>query len=144
MLKQFECKNFSSKEISAVVTSAYGNSAAFNTKFFENSEVVDKIKTDLNRGVPKKEVRSRLKDTGVEGEVVDSVINRVEETTNERTFWVKSQRGAVSIVHWKFKKFLDTKLEEINNDNKEDESADGADTDGNNKDETVGAEGIRA
>jgi len=44
----------------------------------------------------------------------------------------------------KFKKFLDTKLEEINNDNKEDESADGADTDGDNKDEAVGAEGIRA
>tara|TARA_R110000751_G_scaffold7210_3_gene29817 strand:- start:3395 stop:5806 length:2412 start_codon:yes stop_codon:yes gene_type:complete len=107
ILNQFECKDFTSKEIEAVVNSAYANSAAYNTKFFENSDIVDKIKTDLNRGVPKKEVRSRLKDTGVEGEVVDSVINRVEETTNERTFWVKSQRGAVSIVHWKFKKFLE-------------------------------------
>jgi len=107
ILSQFICKNFSAKEIESVVQSAYANSAGFNTKFFENSEIVDKIKGDLNRGVPKKEVRSRLKETGVEGEIVDTVINRVEENTNERTFWVKSQRGAVSIIHWKFRKFLE-------------------------------------
>ncbi len=107
IINQFECKNFSSTEIESVVKSAYSNSAAFSTKFFEDTEVVDKIKQDLNRGVPKKEVRSRLRDTGVEGEIVDTVINRVEETTNERTFWVKSQRGAVSVVHWKFRKFLE-------------------------------------
>jgi len=107
IFNEFECKNFTSKEIDSVIKSAYANSAAHNTKFFENTEIVDKIQQDLNRGVPKKEVRSRLKDTGVEGEIVDTVINRVEENTNERTFWVKSQRGAVSIVHWKFRKFLE-------------------------------------
>jgi len=107
ILSQYESKDFSSKEIDSIVKSAYQNSAAHLTKFFENTEVVDKIQQDLNRGVPKKEVRSRLKDTGVEGEIVDSVINRVEEDTNERTFWCKSQKGVVSIVHWKFKKFLE-------------------------------------
>ena len=45
----------------------------------------------------------------------------------------------------KFKKFLDTKLEEFKtNDNKKDEPTDGADTDGDKENAGVGTERVRA
>ena len=107
ILCDYQSKDFSKSEITQVVRSAYKNSQNFNTKFFEDQERVDLIKNQLKRGVPKKEVRSRLKETGVEDGVIDTVINRIDEDDSNKEFWAKSQKGQVSLVHNLFKEFLE-------------------------------------
>jgi len=107
MLAGYESKNFPKSEINLIINSAYKNSQNFNTKFFEDSDRVDLIKNQIKRGVPKKEVRSRLKESEVEDGVIDSVINRIEEDDSNKEFWAKSQKGQVSLVHNLFKEFLE-------------------------------------
>ena len=107
MLAGYESKNFPKSEINQIINSAYKNSQNFNTKFFEDSDRVDLIKNQIKRGVPKKEVRSRLKESEVEDGVIDSVINRIEEDDSNKEFWAKSQKGQVSLVHNLFKEFLE-------------------------------------
>ena len=107
MLAGYESKNFPKSEINQIINSAYKNSQNFNTKFFEDSDRVDLIKNQIKRGVPKKEVRSRLKESEVEAGVIDSVINRIEQDDSNKEFWAKSQKGQVSLVHNLFKEFLE-------------------------------------
>ncbi len=107
ILGEYESEDFEQSEINLIINSAYKKSQNFNTKFFEDSDRVDLIKNQIKRGVPKKEVRSRLKDAEVEDGVIDSVINRIEEDDSNKEFWAKSQKGQVSLVHNLFKEFLE-------------------------------------
>ena len=58
--------------------------------------------------MPKKEIRSQLKGRGFEGVLIDQVIKNEEENLGGSDFWVKSDRGVVSIIPFKFKEFLET------------------------------------
>lgn len=107
ILGEYATEDFEQSEISLIINSAYKKSQNFNTKFFEDSDRVDLIKKQIKRGVPKKEVRSRLKDAEVEDGVIDSVINRIEEDDSNKEFWAKSQKGQVSLIHNLFKDFLE-------------------------------------
>lgn len=106
VMYEYETSGFDKKEIDAIIESAYKNTINHGTKFFEDTQRVDHIKNQIQRGVPKKEIRSRLKDANVEDGVIDSVINRIEENNNRKDFWTKSQKGQVSIIHHLFKEFL--------------------------------------
>lgn len=107
VLAEFKDKGFPLSEIKQVIHSAYKNTHNHNTKFFEDTERIDEVKNQMKRGVPKKEVRSRLKESDVEDVVIDSVIRRIEEDDSSKEFWTKSQKGQVSIVHHMFKDFLE-------------------------------------
>ena len=90
------------------IDSAYKNMSIFNTKWFEDTQTLNVVKSKMNKGLSKKQVRSFLKESGVENdEVIESVINRAEEDSSQHVFWEKSKNGVVSVVHWKFKKFLE-------------------------------------
>tara|TARA_R110002020_G_scaffold424088_2_gene633255 strand:- start:1141 stop:3513 length:2373 start_codon:yes stop_codon:yes gene_type:complete len=106
VMYEYETSDFDKKEIDLIIESAYKNTINHGTKFFEDTQRVDHIKNQIQRGVPKKEIRSRLKDANVEDGVIDSVINRIEENNNRKDFWTKSQKGQVSIIHHLFKEFL--------------------------------------
>lgn len=106
VMQEYESSGFPAEEIDTILNSAYKNTANHGSKFFEDTQRVDHIKKQIKRGVPKKEVRSRLKDAKVEDGVIDSVINRIEEDGSKKDFWTKSQKGQVSIIHHLFKEFL--------------------------------------
>jgi hypothetical protein len=57
--------------------------------------------------VPKKEVRSQLQASGVKDGIIDSVMTRIEEEQSKNTFWTKSDKGVVSLVHYELKTFLE-------------------------------------
>jgi hypothetical protein len=66
------------------------------------------VKAKLRRGVPKKEIRSQLEDLPIEGGVIDSVIDAIEEEQASQTFWEKrGEKGTIKIVHILFKDFLE-------------------------------------
>jgi len=97
---------FSQKEMNTTINSAYKNSSNFNTKYFEDTNSVDQVRYQLKCGVPKKEIRSKLRDSGFESEEVDLVIKKEEESIEKKDFWVRSEKGVVRIIPFKFKEFL--------------------------------------
>ena len=96
--------SFSARELNTTVNSAYTHTENFNTRFFEDSDTRDAVKKQLKTGVPKKEIRSQLKGQGFEGVLIDQVIKKEEENLGSSDFWVKSDRGVVSIIPFKFKR----------------------------------------
>ena len=107
ILFQFQSKSFPLREIKRTLDSAYSNTHNFGTKFYEDTQTISRIKEDMRRGVLKKDIRQDLSDSDVSDEVIDSVLNEIEESKIVKDFWVKSEKGAITIVHYLFKNFLE-------------------------------------
>lgn len=106
-LMNFATEDFHQDEIKSIVDSAYKHLDKHATKYFEDTVRIDYAKTQLSRGVPKKEVRSQLQASGVKDGIIDSVMTRIEEEQSKNTFWTKSDKGVVSLVHYELKTFLE-------------------------------------
>jgi hypothetical protein len=107
VLNRYQTKNFPAQEIQTTIDSAYSNTDSFNTRFYEDEDRVNQMKTRLKRGASKKELRSQLQDLPIESDVIDSFLNDAEEEQASQTFWTKTERGVVRIEHVLFKHFLE-------------------------------------
>ena len=107
VLNQFATEGFNLVEITRTIDSAYANTMNFGTNYYEDEDKLDLIKNKIRRGVSKKEIRHQLNEAGVDGEVIESVIVRIESENSKQTFWEKSDKGTIKIVHFSFKKFLE-------------------------------------
>jgi len=109
ILNKYSSRDFNQKEIKRTIDSAYSNRQNFGTKYYEDDVAISKIKQSLRRGVSKKEIRHQFKDSAVDGDVVNAIINKEENELSKYIFWTKSEKGVVKIVHIEFKRFLEDK-----------------------------------
>ena len=107
VMSEYVSDGFTFNEMSATINSAYQNASNYNTRFFEDSEAIDLIKNKLKIGVPKKEIRNILKTKGYDPDTIDTVIKEEERSDKGSEFWIKSEKGVVSIIPFKFKEFLE-------------------------------------
>ena len=107
ILNQYASQDFPIAEIQRTINSAYARTENFNTKYYEDEERINSIRTKIKRGVSKKEIRHQLEESSLDGETIDSVINRIEEENSVQTFWEKNDKGVIKIVHILFKQFLE-------------------------------------
>jgi hypothetical protein len=107
VLNQYATDDFSVREIGMTIDSAYKNTANFGTKYYEDEERVNSIKAKLRRGVSKKEIRIQLQDSHLDTDTIEAVLTKVEEENAKKTFWEKSEKGVIRIVHILFKQFLE-------------------------------------
>ena len=107
ILSQYATQDFPQSEINRTIDSAYANTSNFGTKYYEDEERVNSVKAKLRRGVSKKEIRHQLEESGLDGNTIDSVVDRVEKENSSLSFWTKSEKGVIKIVHILFKKFLE-------------------------------------
>ena len=107
VLNQYQAGDFTEKEITTTINSAYANTAKFGTKYYEDEDRINNLRVKLRRGVSRKEIRHQLQQSDLEGDVIDSVINRLEDENKEATFWTKNDKGAIKIIHVLFKQFLE-------------------------------------
>jgi hypothetical protein len=107
ILNQYITKDFNQSEISRTIDSAYSHSANFGTKYYEDEDKLTVIKSKIRKGVSKKEIRLQLNESGIDSDVVDSVISRIEDENSKMTFWEKNEKGTIKIVHFSFKEFLE-------------------------------------
>ena len=106
VLNQYQSDGFTATEIKNAIKSAYSNTQNFNTKYYEDEEKVNKIQQKLRRGDSKKAIRQELKESGLDNELIDSVVETAEEN-NSIKFWTKSDKGIVKALPLIFKKFLE-------------------------------------
>ena len=107
VLNQYASQDFPLSEIARTIDSAYQHTANFGTKYYEDEERVNQIKAKLRRGVSKKEVRIQLQDSNLSTDIIDAVLSKVEEENAKQTFWTKSDKGVVKVIHILFKQFLE-------------------------------------
>ena len=107
VLSQYVTENFTHEEIDRTINSAYANTQNFGTKYYEDEDRVNQVKTKLRRGVSKKEIRYQLQEAGLDGETIDAVVDRVERENSNLSFWTKTEKGVIKIVPILFKQFLE-------------------------------------
>jgi hypothetical protein len=107
ILNRYATSDFTQAEINRTIDSAYVNTTKFGTKYYEDEEKLQSIKDKLRRGISKKEIRDQLSEAGMDGEAIDGVVNKIEREQSKKTFWEKSDKGVIKIVHFSFKKFLE-------------------------------------
>ena len=107
VLGRYQNKSFTLNEIQRTIDSAYANTANFGTKYYEDEDRVNDIRVKLKLGASKKEIRYKLKESDIEEEVIDSVMERIEQENARQQFWSKSDKGAIKIIHILFKTFLE-------------------------------------
>ena len=107
VLNNYVSADFPISEIQRTIDSAYHNTANFGTKYYEDEEKINTIKAKLRRGVSKKEIRIQLQDSQLDTDTIEAVLTKVEEENSKKTFWDKSEKGVIRIVHILFKQFLE-------------------------------------
>jgi hypothetical protein len=109
ILNQYASEDFSIREISRTIDSAYSHTTNFGTKYYEDEERINNIRAKLRRGVSKKEIRIQLQDSHLDSDTIESVLNKVEEENAKQTFWDRNDKGVIKIIHIQFKQFLEDK-----------------------------------
>ena len=109
VLMRYKSKGFGESEIKTTIDSAYKNVMAHGTKYYENESVMSKIRTKINKGQSNETIKEDLSHLDVEDGVIDTVVKDLEKDSFVKRFWTKSDKGAISIVHYLFKEFLEHK-----------------------------------
>ena len=108
VMTNFGSRDFSQSEIKRTIHSAYKQVQNFGTKYYEDEEKVNDVKSKLRKGVSKGEIKAQIEEeSDIEDSVLDNVIRRLEEEQDKQKFWSKSEKGVVKIIHISFKKFLE-------------------------------------
>ena len=107
VLNQYASEDFTTREITQTIDSAYRHTANFGTKYYEDEERINNIRAKLRRGVSKKEIRIQLQDSHLDSDTIESVLNKVEEENAKQTFWDRNDKGVIRIIHIQFKQFLE-------------------------------------
>jgi len=107
VLNQYSDTDFPIGEISRTIDSAYINTGNFGTKYYEDTEKISEIKSQLNNGVSKNDIRYQLNGSDIDSEIIELVLNRIENSDSLDVFWTKNDKGLVKIIHHKFKTFLE-------------------------------------
>ena len=102
----YATKDFPASEIETTIKSAYSKTHLFNTKYYENTEIIDNVKQRIKRGEPKSEVKKDLQNTEIPETTIDAVIKKAEEGKDDE-FWSKTEKGVIKIVPLYFKRFLE-------------------------------------
>ena len=95
---QAPCKD--PTEITSIVKNAYKDTSGFDTKSFEDRDVVSAIETMSQKGTSAKEI---AKKTGVSVEIIEEVI----DSSDDYVFWSKNNKGVVNTIMLRYKYFLE-------------------------------------
>lgn len=107
VLSQFVSSSHPMSEINTIINSAYKNTGAFGSKFYEDDDKLSQVRQKIKRGVPKKDIKEDLIGTNLSDQDINMVIESIDKDESVKKFWTKSDKGAISIVHYMFREFLE-------------------------------------
>ena len=107
VLLQYQEKSFPQSEIRATVNSAYSRSENFNTKYFEDEERLNNLRSDMRGGASRNDINQQLKGMNIDESMADQISDKLEREVSGDKFWKKSDKGVVKIIHISFKRFLE-------------------------------------
>ena len=103
VIGSMQSSSFPASEIKTTIDSAYRNTSAFNTKFFEDAETISKIRSSINNGEAHKSIIKKHADV----DDIEDVIDKISNDPSPKKFWTISDKGVVSVVPHMMKQFLE-------------------------------------
>ncbi len=103
-LLSYETKDFDSKEILALLNSAYKKTSSFGTKFFEDKTIKQKIEKQIRTGKNKKEVIDYHSD--FDKKEIEKCIDEIKEEISVSDFWYYNDKGKINLSPHKYKFWL--------------------------------------
>ena len=107
ILSSYACGDFTTKEISTTIDSAYRDTAKFGSKAYEDQDRLNDLKSKSRRGTPREEIKKELEDDGVDSVKADEIVSKVEDESGTYIYWSKSDSGKVKMFPIYFKEFLE-------------------------------------
>lgn len=107
VIGQMESSSFPMHEIKTTINSAYRHVEKHGTKFYEDEEELHKIRKKINNGASSREIKKDLRNLDMDDESIEEVIVSLEKDSSVSKFWTKSDKGAINVVHFLFKEFLE-------------------------------------
>lgn len=99
-------KSGTEKEVQKIIESAYKNTSAFGTKFFEDKVRVKKLTNMIVSGKKKQLIQKEFQDIQVEK--LEQEVKIIKETIKVEQFWDFDNKGEVKINPYKFKLYLES------------------------------------
>lgn len=107
ILGEYEDPDFTMTEIKRTIDSAYSDTSKHGSKYFEDTEKVYDVNRRYREGESKKDIRHQLEETGVDGDIVDAILQRLEQSSKSNKFWSSNDKGIIKIDPFAFKNFLE-------------------------------------
>lgn len=104
VLEGFAEKDFNITEIQTLVKSAYKNQSAFNSKFFEDSEMVRIVEKQIRSGKKSSDIIRKFPNID-ENKLLES-IDCIKEDLGIKDFWYYTDNGTIKLSPHKFKFWL--------------------------------------
>ena len=107
VLMQYAGNGFSQSEINGTIDSAYRDVMSHGTKYYEDNSALSKIRTKINNGESKETINREY--SHINKDTLDVVVKQLEKDSSVKKFWLKNEKGVISMVHFLFKEFLQDK-----------------------------------
>lgn len=107
ILGRYEEKDFPMSEIKLTVDSAYAQVQNFGTKYYEDEDRLNSMRSDMRSGATKKDIYQQLDGMNIEKSMANQIADRLEDEVSGNKFWKKSDKGVVGMIHISFKRFLE-------------------------------------
>mgnify|MGYP003644237990 CR=1 FL=1 len=107
VLHNYSTEGFGFQEIKSVIDSAYANTHNFKSRFYEDEDKMNKVRTKLAKGNNKAEVENYLEGQNLTPKHIESVLTKLENEDGNVTFWSMNDKGKIQMIPFMFKKFLE-------------------------------------
>jgi len=107
VLHNYSTEDFGFEEIKSTINSAYANTHNFKSRFYEDEDKMNIVRTKLAKGNNKSEVESYLEGQNLSPKHIDSVITKLENEDGNSTFWSINDKGRIQMIPFLFKKYLE-------------------------------------
>ncbi len=107
VLMQYAGNGFSESEINGTIDSAYRDIMSHGTKYYEDNSALSKIRTKINNGESKETINREY--SHINKDTLDVVVKQLEKDSSVKKFWLKNEKGVITMVHFLFKEFLQDK-----------------------------------
>ncbi|MFP4365492.1 MAG: BT4734/BF3469 family protein [Bacteroidales bacterium] len=104
-LGQYVTDSFTDREVDRIVKSAYSKTDRHNTKFFEDNNSREKLKTKIKSGANAKQVYAEL--DSFTADEIDNAIHTLQSQSTVSEFWYRDDKMRLKISSLKFKYFLE-------------------------------------
>lgn len=101
----WESKGFSTREIENTVKSAYKNTSAHGSKFFEDEHTKERIKIRIKAGDDFNKIKATFSE--YTQEEIDGAIDDIKAHLAITEFWDYDKNNRISLSHHKYKQFLE-------------------------------------
>ena len=108
ILSNYQEKSFPESEIRQTVDSAYSHVQNFGTKYYEDADKLDSLRSDMRGGSSKKDIRQRLSGMNIDSSMAIQIVDKLDKEVSGNKFWTKTDKGTVKIIHISFKRYLES------------------------------------